>query len=130
MQAAQSSQPLQAWQLRLSAAEEYWRRSSSSSCLNSLGFMEDKWLLRITARCTRDGPSGYHIVRAPATPTAAPPSTFKNNFRARAFYQEMDPRWLQIAFLSSFLACGLWLGVVPAWQPPLCLAAALVAQEV
>jgi Na+-transporting NADH:ubiquinone oxidoreductase subunit NqrB len=42
----------------------------------------------------------------------------------------MDPRWLQIAFLSSFLACGFWLGVVPAWQPPLCLAAALAAQEI
>jgi enediyne biosynthesis protein E5 len=92
--------------------------------------MEDKGSLRITARSTRDGPSGYHIVRVAATPTAAPPSRFKNNFRARGFYQEMDPRWLQIAFLSSFLACGLWLGVVPSWQPPLCLAAALVAQEV
>jgi enediyne biosynthesis protein E5 len=41
----------------------------------------------------------------------------------------MDPRWLQIAFLSSFLAVGVWLGVVPAWQPPLCLAAAIAAQE-
>jgi Na+-transporting NADH:ubiquinone oxidoreductase subunit NqrB len=46
------------------------------------------------------------------------------------FYLRVDPRWLQIAFLASFLACGLWLGVVPAWEPPLCLAAVLLAQEV
>jgi Na+-transporting NADH:ubiquinone oxidoreductase subunit NqrB len=51
-------------------------------------------------------------------------------FRHRAFYSQMDPRWLQIAFLSSFLMCGLRLGVVPLWEPPLTLGAVLLAQEI
>lgn len=37
-----------------------------------------------------------------------------------------DPRWLQIAFLGSFVLVGLWLGAVPLWEPvPTVLAAVL-----
>jgi Na+-transporting NADH:ubiquinone oxidoreductase subunit NqrB len=39
-----------------------------------------------------------------------------------------DPRWFQIAFLGSFLAVGVYQGVVPTWEPPLTIAAALLAQ--
>jgi enediyne biosynthesis protein E5 len=39
-----------------------------------------------------------------------------------------DPRWLQIAFLSSFVACGAALGAVPLQQAPLAVAAAALTQ--
>lgn len=42
-----------------------------------------------------------------------------------------DPRWLQIAFLGSFLLVGIIAyGVVPAWEPPLTIGAACVTQFV
>ena len=39
-----------------------------------------------------------------------------------------DPRWLQIAFLGSFLAAGLIAKVIPFWEPPLTVGAALATQ--
>ncbi|WP_375769963.1 RnfABCDGE type electron transport complex subunit D [Archangium gephyra] len=41
-----------------------------------------------------------------------------------------DPRYLQIAFLSSFLVAGVgWLGFdIPVWQPPLIILTACVTQ--
>lgn len=39
-----------------------------------------------------------------------------------------DPRWFQIAFLGSFVAAGIWLGVIPLWQPLPTVAAALLTQ--
>lgn len=39
-----------------------------------------------------------------------------------------DPRWLQIAFLGAFVATGIAQGVVPAWQAPVTVGAALAAQ--
>lgn len=40
----------------------------------------------------------------------------------------LDPRWFQIAFLGSFLALGIHLDVVPWWQGPITLVAALGTQ--
>jgi len=39
-----------------------------------------------------------------------------------------DPRWLQIAFLTSFVFCGVALGAVPPEQAPLTVAAAVLTQ--
>lgn len=40
-----------------------------------------------------------------------------------------DPRWLQVAFLGSFVVCGVAFGEVSPIQAPLCVAAAALAQR-
>ena len=48
--------------------------------------------------------------------------------RLRDLRLPKDPRWLQIAFLSSFLAVGLCARDFPLWHAPLVFATALVTQ--
>ena len=57
-----------------------------------------------------------------SSPAAASPE-------AAAPWLAADPRWLQLAFLASFLCAGLAARDFPAWHAPLVFAACLATQR-